>query len=261
MITIIKIGGNIIDEEKQLEDFLRNFSSIEGDKILVHGGGKLATELAAKLGIETRMIDGRRVTDSATLRIAVMTYAGWISKTITAGLAKENCAAIGLTGADAQLLLAEKRKAGTIDYGFAGDPIPESVNTRFILQLLQSGIVPVIAPVTHDGRGQLLNTNADTIAATIANALAKENDVQLIYCFEKNGVLSDTENPETVIRRINSAGMSEMAASGKINSGMLPKLQAAFDAKKAGVKRVLIGHAGLIHHHLLHSEHCTEIVL
>lgn len=259
MITIVKIGGNIIDDSVQLKKFLRDFADVEGEKILIHGGGKIATEMAASLNLKTTMIDGRRVTDAETLKIAVMTYAGWINKTIVAGLAKENCSAIGLTGADANLIPAEKRKSGEIDFGFVGDPVVEKVNVQFVLQLLKSGIVPVIAPITHDEQGQLLNTNADTIASVLAMALAKNNEVKLIYCFEKNGVLANAENPESVIPELNLQTMYELKASGKINAGMIPKLEAAFKAKNAGAKKVLIGHAAFISTIVSHPENCTEI--
>lgn len=259
MITIVKIGGNIIDDSVQLKKFLSDFAAISGAKILVHGGGKIATEMASRLNLKTTMVDGRRVTDAETLKIAVMTYAGWINKSIVAGLAKENCFAIGLTGADANLIPAEKRKSGEIDYGFVGDPLAEKLNVNFILQILESGIVPVIAPITHDEEGQLLNTNADTIASVLSIALAKEEEVKLIYCFEKKGVLADAENPESIIPELNEAMMHDGKRSGKINAGMIPKLEAAFKAKKSGASQVLIGHASAILQISSQPEVCTEI--
>ena len=240
-ILVIKIGGNIIDNEFALTIFLERFAAIDSKKILVHGGGKLATQLADKLGVKQEMVDGRRVTDAETLKIVTMVYAGTINKNIVAGLQKNNCNAIGLTGADANLIKAHKRTSTNIDYGFAGDP--DHVNTSFFTTMFENGLTPVLAPITHDKSGQLLNTNADTIAQEIAKALAIKNEVSLIYCFEKNGVLLNPQDDSTVIPFINAGIFEELIKDGSASGGMVPKLTNALNAVKAGVRGVTIGNA------------------
>ena len=240
-LYIVKIGGNIIDDDAQLGRFLHNFSQLKGKKILVHGGGKLATELADRLAIPQQMIHGRRITDAETLKIITMVYAGYINKNVVAALQHLGCNAIGLSGADGNLILAEKRKATTIDYGFAGDV--QQVNTELITRLLNDHYLPVIAPVTHNGEGQLLNTNADTIAQEIARALAPFYRVNLLYTFEKSGVLLDAENESTVIPNLSRELFVQLIAEKRIFQGMIPKLENAFEALGSGVKRVLIGKA------------------
>ncbi|HXB42022.1 MAG TPA: acetylglutamate kinase, partial [Bacteroidia bacterium] len=190
-LYIIKIGGNILDNEISLERFLTDFVQLKGLKILVHGGGKLATELSARLNIETKMIQGRRITGSETLKVTTMVYAGWINKSIVAKLQSLNCNALGLSGVDGKCILAKKREIAEIDYGFAGDILPEGVNTGFLQNILEFGATPVIASITCDAKGQLLNTNADTIASVLATQLSKLYSTHLIYCFEKKGVLFD----------------------------------------------------------------------
>jgi acetylglutamate kinase len=240
-LIIIKIGGNIIDDEKLLLSFLKNFSSIDGKKILVHGGGKLATQLAEKLGIEQTLIDGRRITDAETLKIVTMVYAGYINKNIVAKLQANDCNAIGLCGADGDSILAHKRNHPVIDYGFAGDV--DAINTDLISGLLEKNMTIVFAPITHDQKGQLLNTNADTIAQELAKGLSDDYDVTLIYSFEKAGVLLDADDDDTVIKEINPSYYAKLKAEEKIFAGMIPKLDNAFTALNNGVKKVIIGKA------------------
>jgi acetylglutamate kinase len=238
---VIKIGGNIIDEENKLSSFLKSFASIEGKKVLVHGGGKLATKLADQLGIQQQMIDGRRITDAETLKIVTMVYAGYINKNIVAQLQANGCNAIGLTGADGNMISAHKRQHAGIDYGFVGDI--DSVNTELLQNLLESNITIVAAPVTHDANGQLLNTNADTIAQELAKALGSIYEVQLIYSFEKKGVLLDVNDENSVIAELGPAYYAELKSRQLIFEGMIPKLDNAFAALQNGVSKVIIGRA------------------
>lgn len=239
-LTIIKIGGNIIDNDKDLKKFLTHFSLVKSPKILIHGGGKLATQLASKLGIETKMVEGRRITDAETLKVATMVYAGWINKNITAQLNSKGQNAIGLCGADTFLIPSAKRKKGKVDYGFVGDVIIDKINTKTLGLLLNQGITPIVAPITSDAKGQLLNTNADTIASSLAIALAKQYKVKLVYCFEKEGVLHN----EKVIKTMNPVSYKELKDKQVITDGMIPKLDNAFNAIQNGVRSVIIGHAG-----------------
>lgn len=240
-LNIVKIGGNVIDDPIALKHFLSDFSKIDGPKILVHGGGKLATELAKKMNIPVQMVEGKRITDEATLKIATMVYAGYINKNITAQLQSLNCNAIGLSGADGNSITSTKRKVSTVDYGFVGDLNEESVNIAFFNSLLQNNITPVVCAITHNGNGQLLNTNADTIASAISIALSPIYNVQLVYCFEKNGVLSDISNENSVIRTITHVDYQLNKSNGIISEGMIPKLDNAFAAIEKGVKYVQIG--------------------
>jgi acetylglutamate kinase len=240
-LYIIKIGGNIIDDKKQLSSFLDDFASISENKILVHGGGKIATEMSKQLGIESRMVDGRRITDADSLKVVQMVYGGLINKNIVAQLQSKNCNAIGLTGADANIILAKKRPVKDVDYGFVGDV--EKVNSEKLSTILSSGFSPVIAPLTHDGKGQILNTNADTIGSAVSVAMAKVVDVHLIYCFEKAGVLENIEDDNSVIEKMNFREYQKYKVDGIISKGMIPKLDNSFDAIKQGVKSVVIGHA------------------
>ncbi len=248
-LIVIKIGGNIIDDVERLENFLQMFAAIPQHKILIHGGGKLATKIATDLGIESKYIDGRRITDATTIDIVTMVYAGLINKKIVATLQKFKCNAIGLTGADANLIPASKREVKDIDYGFVGDIKTENINAAFINNLLQIGTTPVIAPITHNSEGQLLNTNADTIAQSIAVAMTKQYEVSLIYTFEKNGVLLNINDETTVIKNINFESylplkkIDPKTNTAIIFEGMIPKLNNAFDATKHGVKKVVIGKA------------------
>ncbi len=240
-LYIIKIGGNIIDDDTRLASFLRDFAAIEGKKILVHGGGKLATRLAEKMGIEQQLVDGRRITDAETLKIVTMVYAGYINKNIVAGLQAHHCNAMGLCGADGDSILAHKRRHPVLDYGFVGDV--DSINTGLISTLLEKNISVVFAPITHDQQGQLLNTNADTIAQEMATGMSALYEVELIYSFEKSGVLLDANDDSTVIPQISPSYYQELKSKQKIFAGMIPKLDNAFAALSRGVKKVIIGKA------------------
>ena len=240
-LYVIKIGGNIIDDEKKLSSFLKAFAAIENKKILVHGGGKLATRLSEKMGIEQKLIDGRRITDAETLKIVTMVYAGYVNKNIVSHLQSYHCNAIGLSGVDGDSILAHKRKHPVIDYGFVGDV--DAINTPLLRNLLDQNLSLVFSPITHDQQGQLLNTNADTIAQEIAKAMSSEYEVKLIYSFEKSGVLMDADDESTVIKSINPAYYKELKANEKIFAGMIPKLDNAFAALKSGVNKVIIGKA------------------
>ncbi|MBL0682679.1 acetylglutamate kinase [Aquimarina mytili] len=243
-LFVAKIGGNIIEDQEALDSFLKDFSKVEGAKILVHGGGKSATNLASKLNIKTEMIDGRRITSAENLDIVVMTYAGLLNKTIVSGLQKNNCNAIGLTGADANVILAKKREPKFIDYGYVGDVI--KVNDNVINNFLQLGITPVFCAVTHDGDGQLFNTNADTIASEIASAMGNHFEVSLFYCFELKGVLENIEDKDSVIEHINLETYSKLRDTEVIADGMLPKLQNCFEALHKNVNKVHIANAEFI---------------
>ena len=240
-LHIIKVGGNIIDDEARLNDFLNPFAKLEGAKVLIHGGGKLATRLAADLKIPQQMVEGRRITDADTLRIVTMVYAGLINKSIVAGLQARNCPSIGLCGADADIIRAHKREHPTTDYGFVGDV--DSVDGNRLASWAESGLAVILAPITHDGHGQLLNTNADTIAQETAKALSGHFDTTLIYCFEKAGVLLDAEDDSTCISVIDPQTFESLKTEGKIFAGMIPKLTNAFQALRSGVGKVVIGKA------------------
>lgn len=238
-LTIVKVGGNVIDDEKELVEFVHTFSELSDPKILIHGGGKMATKTAMTLGIETQMIEGRRVTGDKMIDVAVMTYAGLINKKIVAMLLKEGISALGLTGADGNAILASKRPVKNgIDYGWVGDV--KSVNAPFINGLIENEITPVFCALTHDGKGHMLNTNADTIANAVAIALAPYFDVSLNYCFELNGVLENINDPQSLIKDINFETYQELKKNGIVAGGMIPKLDNAFEAIKCGVKQVNI---------------------
>ncbi len=239
-LSIIKIGGNIIDNPTELSKFLIDFSKISGNKILVHGGGKSATKMAQSIGLVPEMIEGRRITNAAMLEVVVMIYAGQINKDIVAQLQATNTNAIGFSGADGNLILSSKRNHPTIDYGFVGDV--QKVNTTLLGTLINSGIVPVFCAITHNGKGQLLNTNADTIASELAIALSEIFDVTLNYCFEKSGVLFDAEDDNSVITAINQELYTTLKADGAIHSGMIPKLDNCFNSLQKGVQKIKIGH-------------------
>ncbi len=240
-LTIIKIGGGIIDDKASLASTLDHFANLEGKKILIHGGGRLATELAGKLGVQQTLIEGRRVTDAETLKITTMVYAGWINKSMVATLVSRGVNALGVSGVDQNLIQAKKRADQGIDFGFVGDV--EKVNVEVLSSWLANGITPIIAPITHDGTGQLLNTNADTIANEVAKALAREFSVTLVYSFEKSGVLLDVENESSRIQEISFTQFQELKGTKKIFAGMIPKLENAFQAIESGVDQVLIGMA------------------
>ncbi|MEL1248095.1 acetylglutamate kinase [Flavobacterium helocola] len=237
-LNIIKIGGNVIDDESKLNDFIQSLASLNEPFILVHGGGKLATNLAEKLNIPQQLIEGRRITDAETLKITTMVYAGYINKNIVAKLQKHHINSVGLSGADGNLIPATKRIHQEIDYGFVGDISIENVNSNFLDLLLQSGLTPVICAITHDKQGQLLNTNADTIASVLASALATSFQVKLTYCFEKKGVLNNSDDENSVIKNLDWDTFQKLKEEGIINKGMVPKIKNAFDALVNGVEEV-----------------------
>jgi len=243
-LTLIKVGGKIVEEASTLKSLLEQFSKIPGNKVLVHGGGRSATQVAGQLGIETKMVEGRRITDEAMLKVVTMVYAGLVNKNIVAQLQANGINSLGLTGADINYMRSDKRKPNPIDYGFVGDV--KEVNTDILADLIARGIVPVLSPITHDGKGNLLNTNADTIAQEAAVALAKRFDVSLIYCFEKDGVLKDENDDSSVIPLITKSDFEAYKADGTISGGMIPKLDNAFTAISKGVKEVVITSANHI---------------
>jgi len=243
-LSIIKIGGNVIENKTELSKLLTLFASLEGLKILVHGGGKLATQLASKLGVESKMINGRRVTNAETLEVITMVYAGLTNKNIVAELQSNNCNAIGLSGADGNAIQAHKRPVKEIDFGFAGDV--DGVNSTMISKLLEIDLIPIFCPMTHDGNGQLLNTNADTIASELAIGMSELYDTSLYYCFEKKGVLLDVSDENSVVQHINSEKYKALLTDGIIADGMLPKLENCFHALNKNVRKVCIGHPSML---------------
>jgi acetylglutamate kinase len=255
-LSIIKIGGNIIDNATELADFLSDFSKIEGNKILVHGGGKSANKMAKSIGLVPQMIDGRRITDQPMLDVVVMIYAGEINKNIVAQLQANDTNAMGFSGADGNLIQSTKRNHPTIDYGFVGDV--NEVNTNLLQTLINSGIIPVFCAITHDKQGQLLNTNADTIASELAIAASEIFEVTLNYCFEKPGVLTDVDDDNSVIQQINTGLYTKLKTEGAIHSGMIPKLDNCFNSLSKGVQKIRIGH-----HRMLKDNKaiCTSIEL
>jgi acetylglutamate kinase len=242
-LTLIKIGGNIVDKPDSLDVFLKDFHKIKGPKILIHGGGVMASELSKKMGISPNMVDGRRVTDYETLKIVTMVYAGWINKSIVASLQKIGCNAIGLSGADGNTVPAVKRAPEPIDFGYVGDVNPGNINSALLESLLGRGICPVFCAITHDSNGLLLNTNADTMASSIAIAMSRDYSTKLIYCFEKEGVLLDKEDPESIIPLITKKNYVKLKEEGVVSEGMIPKLDNAFAAIENGVTEVTIKHA------------------
>lgn len=251
-LYVIKIGGNVIDNSENLYEFLQGFSSLGGEKILIHGGGKVATKISGDMGIEPRMIDGRRITDIQTLQVVTMVYAGLVNKNIVAQLQAHGCNAIGLTGADGNFIRTRKRPVKEIDYGYVGDIHESSVASHNISRLIDAGFIPVFSAITHDGNSQLLNTNADTIASALATAMSALYETHLIYCFEKRGVLRDVADENSAIPQISEEQYNALKADGIITEGMLPKLDNAFAAINSGVASVIIGDAKELH--LLESE-------
>lgn len=242
-LYIVKIGGNIIDNPEGLKSFLDQFAALGGNKVLVHGGGKIATRLAADLGIQAKLVEGRRITDEEMLRVVTMVYAGLTNKQLVAGLQARGCNALGLSGADGNSITAVKRPVNDIDYGYVGDIHSDSVNKASLAKLLEDGFIPVFSAITHDGHGQLLNTNADTIASALAVSMATSYAASLVYCFEKRGVLRDVDDEHSVIPQIHAIEFEELKTNGVIADGMIPKLHNAFDAIAKGVREVYIGHA------------------
>lgn len=250
MIKVVKIGGNVVDNPELLRKFANDFASMPGMKVLIHGGGVMASQMQKSMGMTPVMVEGRRVTDEQTLKVVTMVYAGWCNKNITALLQGAGCNAIGLCGADGNVIRAAKRApvmveslGKEVDYGYVGDVSSESVNTSFIMTLLENGIIPVFNAINHDGNGNLLNTNADTIASSVATALSAVVETELIYCFEKDGVLYDKDDDTSVIPSIDRDRFAELKAEGRVADGMIPKLSNSFKAIDNGVARVTIKHA------------------
>ncbi|MDE6267229.1 MAG: acetylglutamate kinase [Muribaculaceae bacterium] len=241
-LTVIKVGGAVVEDARLMPELLRSFSDIEGCKILVHGGGRSATQMAERLGVETVMVEGRRVTSAEMLKIATMVYAGEVNKNIVAGLQALGCDALGVTGADGGIIKGHRREVKKVDYGHVGDV--DCVNGKALHQLLSAGFVPVVAPLIHDGKGNLLNTNADTIASEVARGMIPYYDVTLVYCFEKPGVLADPDDDGSVIGEITAEKFAALKADGTVSGGMIPKIDNSLDAVTAGVKEVIITSAG-----------------
>lgn len=244
-ITVVKIGGNVIDNPEALQRFVRDFAALPGPKILVHGGGKEATRLAGTLGVEVQMIEGRRITDAQMLEIVTMVYAGAVNKRIVALLQAAGCDAIGLSGADANVVRARRRSPEPVDYGFVGDI--EAVSAERLQLLLEAGLTPVFSAIMHDGAGTLLNCNADSVAAAVATGIAPLGAVDLVYCFEKAGVLRDAEDETSVIPEITRAAFEQLKAGGIVNRGMIPKIENALRSVEQGVRSVAIKRADCLH--------------
>lgn len=242
-ITVVKIGGNVIDSPEATARFVRDFAALRGPKILVHGGGRAATRLSARLGIESRMVDGRRITDRDTLEVVTMVYAGLVNKQLVAALGAAGCRAFGLSGADGGAIRSVRRAAGAVDYGFVGDIAPDGVDADLLRRLLEAGLTPVFCAITCDGAGTLLNTNADSVASAVAQGAARIAPTDLVFCFEKRGVLRDVDDPHSVIAEITPERYARLKAEGTIYAGMLPKIDGAFRAVEGGVERVIIKQA------------------
>ena len=243
-LTIVKVGGKIVEEPESLEQLLNDFAAIKGNKLLVHGGGRSATKVAAQLGIETKMVDGRRVTDAEMLKVVTMVYGGLVNKNIVAKLQARGINALGLTGADMNVIQSHKRSPEPVDFGFVGDV--DKVDGKRLSMLIDAGVVPIIAPLTHNKEGELLNTNADTIAGEVAKAMTAYYDVTLMFCFEKDGVLADENDDSSVIPHISGIDFQRLVDDKVITGGMIPKIKNAVDAVKAGVKSVIITKATAI---------------
>lgn len=243
-LTIIKVGGKIVENPESLNALLKDFAAVEGKKLLVHGGGRSATQMAARLGVETKMVDGRRITDEAMLEVVTMVYGGLVNKRIVAGLQALGVNAVGLTGADMNIVLSDKRKVSAVDYGWVGDV--KRVNAEAVATLIESGCCPVVAPLTHDGCGHMLNTNADTMAGEMAKAMAAHYDVTLMFCFEKPGVLADENDDSSLIPTITPAVLDDLKRREVVSGGMIPKLDNAIACVSAGVESVVITQADRI---------------
>ena len=243
-ITVIKVGGKIVEEQESLNNLLDRFAAIGGNKVLIHGGGRSATRIAAQLGIESQMVDGRRITDVETLKVVTMVYGGLVNKNIVACLQARGINALGLTGADCNIIKAHKRPVDKVDWGFVGDV--ERADGNMLSKLIAQGITPIMAPLTHDGAGNMLNTNADTIAAETAKALAPYFDVTLTYCFEYPGVMRNPDDESSIIPLIDSNSYKQLIADGTVSGGMIPKIDNAFNALQGGVSKVIITRADAI---------------
>ncbi len=246
MIRVVKIGGNVVDNPEALARFVKAFAAMEGPKILVHGGGKEATRLSGALGIETKMIEGRRVTDRQTLDVVTEVYAGLINKRIVAMLQAEGCNTIGLSGADANMIKAKRRNPEPIDYGYVGDIDPANVNAEVLKALLDAGLTPVFCAITHDGSGTLLNCNADSVASAVALGASRIGKTDLIYCFEQPGVMLDIDDPDSLVATLTPTDFGELKEKGVVNKGMIPKLTNSFAAIAGGINSVIIQHADAI---------------
>ena len=244
MLTILKIGGNVLNHPERLEEAIGAFAAVDSPKILVHGGGRAATSMASRLGIEAKMIEGRRVTDEAMLEVVTMVYGGLMNKTLVASLQAMGINALGLTGADLNVIRAHKREVKEIDYGWVGDI--DEVNTELLFPLLEQGIVPVMAPLTHDLQGNMLNTNADTITSELGKALSERQAVRIVYAFELPGVMINPDEPDTVIPELTPVAYAQLKAESVISGGMIPKLDNAFAALRAGVSEVVICQAPMV---------------
>lgn len=258
-LYVVKIGGSLIDNDSELKHFLKKFSAINEMKILVHGGGKLASDLAETLNVPQQMIDGRRVTNQETLDIVTMVYAGKINKNIVANLQNLDCNAIGFSGADGNLIKAEKRSVSNIDYGFVGDVDSKSVNIELLLEFLKLKLVPVFSAITHDQNGNLFNTNADSVASVLAQTLSDYYEVELLYCFDKDGVLENVENPNSVLKSLNLEKYERLLIDNQLNAGILPKLKNAFAAKQNNVKKVVFLNETKLENYINHQNDGTEI--
>ncbi len=239
-LSVVKIGGNIVDNPEALTGFLNDFHRLKGRKLLVHGGGVMASKMAERLGIKTKMVEGRRVTDAETLQLVTMVYAGWINKSIVAALQKTGCNAIGLSGVDANCIPSERRNPEPIDFGFVGDPVTRKMDGKLLSTFIENDVIPVFCAITHDGNGSLLNTNADTVASSLAVALSKHYRTTLYYCFEKEGVLRDIHDKNSLIPLISREAFIQLKGQGVIADGMIPKLDNSFSAIQEGVSEVVI---------------------
>ncbi|TBW26678.1 acetylglutamate kinase [Gramella sp. KN1008] len=252
VLKIVKTGGKLIENKARFQEFLKDFSALGGPKILVHGGGNFATEVATKLGYETKMLDGRRITDENSMQVITMVYAGLISKNIVAGLQKLGSNAVGLCGADGKSVISRKRPVKEVDYGFVGDI--KEVNTTFILSLLEQDIVPVFSAISYSNEGEILNTNADSVAAEISKAMSREYETELYYCFEKKGVLADAQDDNSVIEVLDKEKYQELVEKKIISDGMLPKLHNCFQALENGVSTIYLGDSGLLQKNSIHTK-------
>ena len=252
VLKIVKTGGKLIEDKSRFQEFLKDFSAMEGPKILVHGGGNFATEVATKLGYETKMLDGRRITDANSMQVITMVYAGLISKNIVAGLQKLGSNAVGLCGADGKSVISRKRPVKEVDYGYVGDI--EEINVAFISSLLEQGIIPVFSAISYSDDGEILNTNADSIAAEISKAMSREYETELYYCFEKKGVLADAQDDDSVIEVLDKEKYQELVEKKIISDGMLPKLHNCFQALENGVSTIYLGDSGLLQKNSIHTK-------
>lgn len=252
VLKIVKTGGKLIEDKARFQEFLKDFSAMEGPKVLVHGGGNFATEVATKLGYETKMLDGRRITDANSMQVITMVYAGLISKNIVAGLQKLGSNAVGLCGADGKSVISKKRPVKEVDYGYVGDI--EEINVAFISSLLEQGIIPVFSAISYSDDGEILNTNADSIAAEISKAMSREYETELYYCFEKKGVLADAQDDDSVIEVLDKEKYQELVEKKIISDGMLPKLHNCFQALENGVSTIYLGDSGLLQKNSIHTK-------